>query len=82
MQQIINLREINQNLSKYIRSLEAGNDIVITRRGKPVAKLVAFTEAKQLDASQEQALARLRENLENGFHLGGKGMDRDSLYER
>jgi len=82
MQLMINLREINQNLSKYISSLKAGNDIVITKRGKPVAKLVAFTDAKPLDENQRQALARLRENLKNGFHLGGKGINRDPLHQR
>lgn len=82
MQQIINLREINQNLSKYIRSLESGDDIVITKHGKPVARLVSFTEASPLSSDQKDALKRLRGHLKNGFYLGGKGVDRDSLYER
>ena len=38
MQQTINLREVNQNLSKFISSLHEGDEIVITKRGKAVAK--------------------------------------------
>lgn len=82
MQQIINIREINQNLSKYINTLESGNDIVITKHGKPVAKLVAFAKPNVLDQEQQDALKRLRGRLDKGFHLGGKGVDRDALYER
>ena len=46
MQQMINLREVNQNLSKYIRSLHEGDEIVITKYGKAVAKLVSVTEKR------------------------------------
>ncbi|TXF08811.1 type II toxin-antitoxin system Phd/YefM family antitoxin, partial [Pelomicrobium methylotrophicum] len=40
MAQRISLREANQRLSQYIAAVERGEEIIITRRGKPVAKLV------------------------------------------
>ncbi len=82
MQQMINIREVNQHLSEYIRLLESGNEIVITKHGKAVAKLVPIAETKTLSNKQQEALQRLRGQLKDGYHLGGKGINRDALYER
>ncbi len=82
MQQMINLREANQNLSKYIRSLHEGDEIVITKHGKAVAKLVSINEKKELSNDQHKALQRLLNLGSQGYHLGGKGVSRDELYER
>ena len=82
MQQMINLREANQNLSKYIRSLHEGDEIIITKHGKAVAKLVSITEKKELSDDQHNALQRLLNLGNKGYHLGGKGINRDDLYER
>ncbi len=82
MQQMINLREANQNLSKYIRLLHEGDEIVITKHGKAVAKLVSITEKKILSDTQNEALQRLLNRRETGYHLGGKGVNRDEIYER
>ena len=82
MQQMINLREANQNLSKYIRSLHEGDEIVITKHGKAVAKLIPVTEEKTLNAAQQEALQRLISRSTEGYHLGGQGINRDELYER
>jgi len=79
---MINLREANQNLSKYIRLLRKGDEIVITKHGKAVAKLVSITEENTLSDTQHEALQRLLSRRETGYHLGGKGVNRDELYER
>lgn len=60
MKQQISLREANQHLSRYIDAVEQGDEIIITRRGKPVAKLVSFVEEKILSAEQEKAWQRLK----------------------
>jgi len=39
MEQRVALREINQNLTRYVQAAEGGERIVITRRGKPIALL-------------------------------------------
>ncbi len=82
MQQLINIREANLNLSKYISSLQEGDEIVITKHGKAVAKLVAINEKKQLTPDQHQALQRLSSLKNEGYHLGAEGVNRDALYER
>jgi prevent-host-death family protein len=81
MQQIINLREANQNLSKYIRSLHSGDEIIITKHGKAVAKLIPVTNEKTLNSAQQEALDRLLNRITEGYHLGGQGINRDELYE-
>ena len=82
MQQMINLREANQNLSKYISSLHEGDEIIITKHGKAVAKLVSVTENKELTATQHEALQRILNLKKNGYHLSGGSVNRDELYER
>ena len=82
MQQMVNLREANQNLSKYISSLHEGDEIVITKHGKAVAKLVSVTDKKQLTTVQHEALQRILNLQNNGYHLGGDSVNRDELYER
>ena len=82
MQQMINLREANQNLSKYISSLHEGDEIVITKHGKAVAKLVSVAENKELTVTQHEALQRILNLKNNGHHLSGGGVNRDELYVR
>lgn len=82
MQQLINLREANQNLSKYIKSLHEGDEIVITKHGKAVAKLVSVTEKKELTTIQHEALQRILNLKNNGYHLGEEGLNRNELHER
>lgn len=80
MEQRVSLREINQNLTRYVKAAEAGERIVITRRGKPVALLSPVSrEERSLSPEQEAALERL---LNQSHHLGGRAPSRDELHER
>lgn len=63
------LYEAKNRLSELIADIEAGASIEITRRGKPVARLVAIGEPRPADEDRgiEGAfalLARLRERLD------------------
>ena len=40
----MNVREAKAHLSRLLAQVEAGEDVVIARRGKPVARLVRFQE--------------------------------------
>jgi antitoxin (DNA-binding transcriptional repressor) of toxin-antitoxin stability system len=80
MEQRVSLREINQSLTRYVKAAEAGERIVITRRGKPVALLSQLPgQEKPMDAARKAALARI---LKQSHHLGGKADSRDELHER
>ncbi len=81
MQQVP-VREVNQHLSRYIELVESGEDFIITRRGKPVARLSAVTAEIELSEAQQQAYARVSERMNPGYHLGGEPLDRDTLHER
>ncbi len=82
MAQRISLREANQRLSQYIAAVERGEEIIITRRGKPVAKLVKVTQKRRLSAEQKAAWARTLARLRRGFSLGGEKFDREAVHER
>ena len=80
MEQRVSLREVNQNLARYVKAVEAGERIVITRRGKPIALLSPVpAEERTLSAAQRAALERL---LSQSHHLGGQAPSRDELHER
>ena len=76
----VSAREANQAFSRYLAEAEAGEEIVITRRGRPVARLVpdrpALTPAKQ--AAIEHALELLRHPL----NLPMWKVTRDEMHER
>lgn len=82
MQHQISLREANQHLSRYIKTVEQGEELVITRRGKPVARLVPVATKPELSPDQLEALARTRERMRRGRDLGGRMPPREALHER
>lgn len=48
--QRINVREARQHIGRLLDAVSAGEEVIITRRGKPVAKLLQFQEQRQEDA--------------------------------
>ncbi len=82
MQQQVPIRDVNQHLSRYIDIVENGDDIIITRRGKPVARLSAISPSRTLSSEQQQAQQRTLERMERGFDLGGELFDRNTSHER
>lgn len=82
MQRQASLREINQQLARYVKDVEQGDEVVITRRGKPIARLVPIDRERRLSSEQHAALARTLERMRRGYSLGGKMPPRDELHER
>jgi prevent-host-death family protein len=82
MSKTVTLRDANQNFAKYVRRVEAGEEIIITRRGEPVAKLSPVSGKRVLTPAQHAAVERTRKRLEKGWPLGIGKFDRDSLYDR
>lgn len=80
MQQIVSLREANQHLSRYVEAVESGAEIVITRRGQPVARLVPVSARERITTEQRQARKRALDRMRRGYPLGGKGVDREEIY--
>jgi prevent-host-death family protein len=45
--QIVGVKEIKNNLSRYLRRIKAGEEIVITERGKPIARIIREDRGRQ-----------------------------------
>lgn len=82
MKQLINIREANQYLSRYIDAVQRGDEIIITRRGLPVAKLTAIAKSSELNDRQKAARKRSRARMRKGYSLGGQMPTREVLHER
>ena len=79
----VSLREANQNFAKLIADVEAGEEVVLTRRGRPVARLSPEPPAVRRGSPEWQAAyERMVAMLERGFNLGGLKVNRDELYDR
>jgi prevent-host-death family protein len=50
------IRELKDNLSRYIRRIEAGERVVVTAHGRPVAELVPPVADRQRRTSQFERL--------------------------
>lgn len=78
----VSLRDANQNFARYVREVEAGQEIVITRRGVAVARLSPATAERVLTPEQQKARRRLLARMRKGWILGDWKMPRDKIYER
>lgn len=70
----VSIRDANQSFSRLIREVEAGETVVITRQGKPVAQLRP-QPANRLDdpevrAALERWSARLHGWKGDGYRVG------------
>jgi prevent-host-death family protein len=76
------LRDANQSFARCIREVEAGEEIVITRNGTPVARLSPVSECRILTADQQAALERTLKRMDEGWELAPWKFDRDAAHER
>ena len=82
MKQQVSLRDANQHLSRYVEAVERGEEIIITRRGKPVAKIVRIVNGHRWTAAQKASRNRMLARMRKGYRLGGKVPARAQLHER
>ena len=61
--------DAKNKLSALLDQVERGEEIVITRRGKPVAKLVPVSADTNRQQRSREAMQRLRDNAKK---FGGK----------
>jgi prevent-host-death family protein len=78
----VSAREANQSFSKLLQAVAEGEEVVITRRGKPVARLAPIASAPA-DAERQAEIVRIIAKLREGADLGEPvTWTRDELYER
>ena len=78
----VSLMTANQEFSRLIREVERGEGVLITRRGRPIAKLVPHRADKTADPEWAAAYRRMMATLEEGASLGGLKIRREELYDR
>jgi prevent-host-death family protein len=67
----VSVRNLKAKLSRYLREAYAGQDVVVTSRGRPVARLLAVSGDAGDKPSGEELLRRLK--LLPGVRLGTGG---------
>jgi prevent-host-death family protein len=77
----ISLREANQQFSRCIRAVEAGEEFVVTRDGKPVARIVPVPGARVLTPEQQAAWERTKARMAQGWPIGAEPGMRARLYD-
>jgi len=82
MQHQISLREANQHFAHYIKEVEGGDEVLITRHGKLVVRIVPVSQIKELSEEQLEARNRVLVRMKKGLSLKNELFNRDSLHER
>ena len=82
MSKTISLREAHRAFARRVRDVEAGAEYIITRNGRPVARLMPVGGQRVLSPGQQGARVRSRARMEKGLPIGAGPLDRDSLHER
>jgi prevent-host-death family protein len=78
----VSIREANQNFSSCIADVEAGEHLIVERRGVPVAEIIPFREPAK-DKKRAKELEAYFKLLEQGLPLGGgKAPSKDEMHER
>ena len=54
----VSVRELKNHLSEYLRRASAGEEILVTSRNRPLARLVPVTQPRT--GSEQEALAELQ----------------------
>jgi prevent-host-death family protein len=77
----ISAREANQRFSELLAKVESdGQGFVVTKHGRPVARLLPLEERKMgLTPEKEAALQRI---LTTGWNLRVGKLNREDLYDR
>jgi prevent-host-death family protein len=77
----VTARDANQDFSRLLNEAAEGENIVITRRGRPVAILSPYAAAAR-ELGREAAVAQILELMRTGVSLGGRRFTRDEMHER
>jgi antitoxin (DNA-binding transcriptional repressor) of toxin-antitoxin stability system len=78
----VSARDANQGFSKLLNEVAAGEEIVITRRGEPVARLSKF-DGPVMTPERKAAIKELMDHLrQNARPLNIGKWTREELYDR
>lgn len=75
----VTAREANQQFSRLLGEVAEGEEVVITRRGQPIA---APYRGRPMTPERKAAIERMMAHAREGVHLGGIRATRDEMRER
>lgn len=58
--QTISVREANQNFSRYLNAVDHGEELIITKRGREIARLVPVVKVRPRSLNEVSAALRAR----------------------
>jgi prevent-host-death family protein len=70
----VGVRELHDRLSEYLERVEGGGEVVVTRRGRPVARLSGLGE-RPLEALARRGLVRMPQGPRSSPVAQVKGTD-------
>lgn len=70
----VGVRELHDRLSEYLERVEGGGEVVVTRRGRPVARLSGLGE-RPLEALARRGLVRVPRGPRSSRTARVKGTD-------
>ena len=78
----VTAREANQQFAKILSAVAAGEQVVISKHGKPVAVMSPYRPA--LDAERQEAIEHLKAVMDEPVQLGApfRTFTRDEMHER
>lgn len=77
----VGVRELRDNLSKWITKARRGQDVVITERGEPVARLTRYGESPALQRLIEEGRVTLPKRRKTKIDRTGLVKPRGSVSE-
>lgn len=82
--QTITVREANQHFSRYLAAVDLGEELIITKRGREIARVVPGKDASVAQGKSTLEESRLRIELLLAklpvSHVGGP-FNRDDFYD-
>jgi prevent-host-death family protein len=78
----VSAREANQNFAKVLSAVEGGEQVVISKRGKPVAVMSPYKPAP--DAEHQAAVERMIASMDEPVEWDApfRTFTRDEMHER
>ena len=62
----VSITEAKTHLSRLLLKVEAGEEVIITRRGEPIAKIVAITKTpKKRVLGQDKSVVEIADDFDN-----------------
>lgn len=77
----VSAREANQQFARILGEAADGEEIVITRHGKPVAVIGPY-RASTMTPEKKAAIQRVVEMMRRGLVHDGRRFSRDEMHER